>query len=320
MLGGRVTLAFLGLLGIVIGGSVAAYFRFAHHRPLVVVVGSLVSVLVLMEAAYRRWDVSDRALSELKEQCARAPVGEIHERPIHEWLRELAREVGGNQLCDYFDLPDSEEHNKAAIAAHFVNVITRLDEWDQAAARAQAAPAAALERIKQAVNDADIPAGYNSRVLADVFARFLVGGAEQQGGGGGYRVLLSASKINDVWKVDTPNGLRNTHVNVSEFPDAPWEEIAKRVSEDTETLQAVVDRIRESGVLAEIAESQGALQDLQQPLLDLLALHQAVSPILSAPDCPFCRAQLQTPADPGKTIPVDLPPAPAGRQAAWPPR
>jgi hypothetical protein len=62
MIGGRLTLAFLGAIGAVVGVSALAYWRWAHHRPLVVVLGAVAVVLVLMEAAYRRWEQTDRAL------------------------------------------------------------------------------------------------------------------------------------------------------------------------------------------------------------------------------------------------------------------
>jgi hypothetical protein len=62
--GGRVALALLGFLGIAIGGSLVAYVKFAHARPLVALSGSLASIVILMEPAYRRWDRVDQEAAE----------------------------------------------------------------------------------------------------------------------------------------------------------------------------------------------------------------------------------------------------------------
>src|SRR5207302_10829410 len=59
LLGGRATIAFLGLLGIAIGGSALAYWKFAHHHSWVIIPGALVAIVVLMEAAYHRWEQAE---------------------------------------------------------------------------------------------------------------------------------------------------------------------------------------------------------------------------------------------------------------------
>jgi hypothetical protein len=215
----------------------------------------------------------------------RAPVGRIHEQHLHGWLERLVNAVNERSACPY---PDDQ--GRQAIRSHFPDLTAPCDEWDAAVARADAAPVAAREQVERHVAEAHIPDGYNRDKLAEVIARFVVARPD-------YHVVLRAVRDefrgDDVcWSVFTPSG-RGTEVKIAELADAPVEAIQEHVSADEAALRAVVDGVRNSERIPEIAASRDALGELRRPLLDMLATKQAVSPILSAAACPYCQAQLQ---------------------------
>jgi hypothetical protein len=225
----------------------------------------------------------------------RPGVGTIHEQHLHGWLADLVRQVSHDSTCGYVAFPAGAGQSQQAVAAHFPDLIARLVEWDQAVARAQAAPDTAREQIERAVMAADVPPEYDQKVLAEIIARLVVARPD-------YRIVLRAVR-NDFresgpyWTVFTDAGGRAERV-LGRLRDAPIEEIKKRAGAHEAALQALVDDVHTSDRIPEIGASRADLAALKQPLLDLLGLKQAVSPILFATDCSYCQAQLQPPAPP----------------------
>jgi hypothetical protein len=194
-------------------------------------------------------------------------------------------------------MPDSTaNNNKRAIAAHFPDLKEPLDEWDQAVIRRDAAPTLAEEKIRKALGDATFPASYNVNAVTNAFARCILQV------GGPHQVVLKATNINEVWKVDTASGHRNVAVNIAELPEAPIEEIQRQIREDEKALQDIVARIDADRELADIKLSQESIEALQQPLVDLLDLKRAISPILTVMDCPYCMAQQQAHIAPSSSL------------------
>jgi hypothetical protein len=223
----------------------------------------------------------------------RPPVGTIHEQHLHDWLAGIARAVSQNSACGYASFPDAAGHNEKAVAAHFPDLMPRLAEWDRSVARAEDAPGAAREQVERAVGAADIPAEYNRKSITEIIARFVAARPD-------YRIVLRAVRddFRDdgvCWSVFTASG-RGMELKVAQLADAPIEEIKERAGAHEQALQAIVDGVRDSDLIPEISASRAALEALQQPLLDVLSLKQAVSPILFAADCSYCEAQLQPPA------------------------
>jgi hypothetical protein len=111
------TLGFLSEITVVIGGSLAAYFKFGHHRPVVLLVGAIAVILVLMEAAYRRWAEADTTLTEsitlLVEQLRQG--------------NEILAEWPNPNLLLARDLPPG----KPALLADAENTL-RVDPWEEA--------------------------------------------------------------------------------------------------------------------------------------------------------------------------------------------
>ena len=298
--GGRVTLAFLGTLTVAIGGSVIGYLQFANHRPLVIVLGAIVVIFTLMEAAYRRWDIAARkatkaeqTVADLRAELDRSEVGPKHHALIEDLLRRLRGQVEQDAECVY-----GAAHDRAALAAHFPDLPALLDGWDAAVCRARQAPEAAQREIENGIAKAEIPARYNRAAIAKVWPDFVLGGVQNPDGG--YRVVLKAQQDDfgeeKYWSVMMQ--VEPTRwIKVAKFADAHWKDISAKCESDGEALnkvlESVVDHIRQSGCVQEITEARSARQVLQQPLLDTLALKQAVSPIPFAQDCAFCQAQRQ---------------------------
>lgn len=220
----------------------------------------------------------------------RPVVGTIHEKHLHDWLAELVRQASQDSACGYVAFPAGAGQSQNAVAAHFPDLIPGLMAWDQAVARAQAAPHAAREQIEHAVMTADVPAEYDQKVLAGIIARLVVARPN-------YHIVLRAVRDDfreggPYWTVYTDEGGRAERV-LGRLRDAPIEEFKKRVGAHEATLQAIVDSVRNSDRIPEIGASHADLATLKQPLLDLISLKQAVSPILFAADCSYCKAQLQ---------------------------
>jgi hypothetical protein len=297
MFSGRLALGLLGLLALVIGGSAVAYWKFAHHRPLVVILGALLAVLVIMEAAYRRWEVAaskaegaEAEVAALRAERSRAPIGPKHHDLIEGVLTGLQRQVERDAVCDYRGIP-----NRDALTAHFPDLPAQLDIWDQAARRAAEAPDTANQRIASEALNAEIPPEYNRASVVEIFAR-LIRGRVEGGHQNEYRVVLKPQRFDDHWKVFMQRD-RTSGVNVIELPDAPQGEIAAQCEQRERALEAVlgpiVESVRGSGCIPEVKDSLSALRGLQRPLCDLLIEKQTVSPILFAPGYAFCNAQLQ---------------------------
>jgi hypothetical protein len=222
--------------------------------------------------------------------AARSNVGHLHEQHLHRWLTGIAQSISQGKTTGYAGFPEGADQDRKAIAAHFPDLIPRLAEWEKAVARAEAAPIAARKQVEQGVLAANIPPEYNRRAIAEIIARFITVSPD-------YRIVLRAvrddfRKDGVYWSVFTASG-RNTETKIAVWDDAPIESILQRSGEHEAELQLVVDSVRDSGLIPEISASQDALEALKQPLLNLLRLKQAVSPILAAADCSYCEAQLQ---------------------------
>jgi len=216
-------------------------------------------------------------------------VGKIHEQDLHNWLAAVDQSVGRGEACGYGAFPNGASQHQRAIAAHFSDLTPKLVEWDQALARRATALDAAREQIKRAVLAATIPAGYDRNKVAEIIARFIVGGVKN------YKIALRASP--DVpgdtrWHVYLADGLGG-EAKLTIWPEEPIEQIKQRSSADEAALQAAVESARHADRLPEIHSARTALEALKQPLQDLLNLKRAVSPIVLAKDCPYCQAQLQ---------------------------
>lgn len=230
-------------------------------------------------------------------EVLRTPVGDVHERQLHDLLDALTDAVRSGQRCEYGDLPDGEGHNRQAVAAHFPDLISSLDEWDKAVARRRAAPVVARERLKDGIWNAEVPDGFGRETVAEAIGRMLVARVEQGDPDPSYTVVLRAVRDEQrdgqwPWSVWLPNG-QGAEVKVAEYADASIEEIQASIQSDESALQVVVDELRDEGDLAEITESQTTLEALRSPTLELLKLKRAVSPVLAADDCAFCEAQRQ---------------------------
>jgi hypothetical protein len=224
---------------------------------------------------------------------ARFEVGRIHEQHLQDWLAGIARSVSQDNATGYAGFPGGTDQDNKAVAAHFPDLIPRLVEWDEAVARAEAAPIAAREQVERAVLAADISADYNRRAIAAIIARFVTVASD-------YRIVLRAVRDDFredgvYWSVFTMSG-RNTETKVAQWDDAPIESVLDRSAADEAALQRVVDDVRDSDLIPEISASRDALEALKQPLLNLLDLKRAVAPILFSADCSYCDAQLQSAA------------------------
>jgi hypothetical protein len=230
-------------------------------------------------------------------ELLRTPIGDIHQSQLHKLLDALANAVRSGQRCEYGDLPDGDEHNKQALAAHFPDLASGLDEWDKAVMRRQTAPVVARERLKQGIENAEVPDGFGRETVAEAIGRMLVDRVEQGHPDASYKVVLRAVRDEHregrwFWTVWLPNRL-GSEVKVAEYADAPIEEIQASNQSNERALQAVVNELRDDGDLAEITESQATLEALRSPTLELLKLKRAVSPIFAADGCAFCQAQRQ---------------------------
>jgi hypothetical protein len=229
-----------------------------------------------------------RITHEPSDPTARNEVGRIHEQDLHGRLSGIARSVAQNSTTGYAGFPGGADQDERSVAAHFPDLIPPLVKWDAAVARAQVAPDAARAQVERAVAAADIPPGYHRQHIAEIIARFVVVHPD-------YRIVLRAVQDdfrNGEWSVFTASG-RGMDLKVAQLPNLPIEEIKERAGAHEAALQSIVDSVRDSDLIPEIGESRAALEGLKEPLLDLVRLKQAVSPILFAADCSYCEAQLQ---------------------------
>jgi hypothetical protein len=213
-----------------------------------------------------------------------AVVGPIHEKHLHEWLKALAYSVNQSQACSYQD-----DQVRRALHTHFPDISAPCERWNEAIARADAAPDAAREQIEARMREAFVPDGYDRDALTRVVARFLIARPR-------YQIKLKAVQYNSdddggaSWHVYTADGY-GTEIKLAEMADAPVENLQAQLLADETALRNLVEWVRDSDRIPEIHASRAALEALKPPLLDILATKQAVSPILAAGACPYCEAQ-----------------------------
>jgi hypothetical protein len=226
----------------------------------------------------------------------RPSVGPIHEAHLREWLTDLVQRVSQGHECGYAAYLEKASHSEQAIATHFPDLVPRLVEWDVAVARAEDAPLAARQYIEDEVMspDVEIPLRYNGMALATIIARSILDGPDPM-------IVLHAvpNEWEPYWSVYAVSRMGTDREVAQLFDDdVPYEAVKEHVIKDEDALQALVEQVarRASDHIAEISASREALAALKQPVLDLLAIKQTVSPILFSADCPYCQAQLQSPA------------------------
>jgi hypothetical protein len=277
--GTKATLGFFGLLGIAIGGSAVAYWQFAGHRPLVVILGAVAAMLVLMEAAYRRWDGADKEAAELRAERARAEVGSKHHARLESSFSSFTEAVARADACDF-----GEEHDSSAIKAHFPLLVSALGDWNSVIAAERNAPAPLRALIRAEAEDRGLPEVY----LDSIAERLL-------------RLTVEL------------NGATNHRLEIISFADGPPEQEKDRwtlmlgqnpllvidgtspedVEQATVALQETFTAAQESEEAAAIVQAREAREALRDPIKQELQIHATIHPVLVADDCLYCQAQAQ---------------------------
>jgi hypothetical protein len=158
---GKATLALLGLLGVIVGGSLVAYLKFAHHRPLVVIVGAVLLIALLVEAAYRRWDEAEREAASLRAERDRDEIGPKHYAQLEALISGFQSAIASAQPCSYGNYND-----RRAVERHFPEVVGTLAALDDLVARERAAPDELQALIRREVENAPLPAEFHERIGA----------------------------------------------------------------------------------------------------------------------------------------------------------
>jgi hypothetical protein len=263
----------------------ASYFAW-YGTAAVAYVVIVVTTIVMERSSAGRSSQEEPGSRRAASPAERPEVGTIHEQHLHVWLADLFNSVCNRSVTGYAAFSTGADQRQRAIGAHFPDLVPGLAEWDGAVTRADAAPDAAREQVERAVIAANVPADYDRESIAEIIARFVTARPD-------YRIVLRAVGDGDsYWSVYTASGT-GMELKIAELSDAHIDVIKGQVGAHEAALQAVVDSVRDSDRIPEIAASREALEALRQPLLELLGLKQAVSPILFAADCSYCQAQLQ---------------------------
>ncbi|HEX4436989.1 MAG TPA: hypothetical protein VH061_09350 [Solirubrobacteraceae bacterium] len=285
--GSKATFWLFGALTLVIGGSVLGYWQFASRRPLVVILGSVAAVLVLMEAAYRRWDESDVESTELREQRDRELIPPGHLDGLRQMLALTITAVEHELQATYAEPnPVGEPIHREAFAAHFPSIAQRLDEWDASLFQCGQAEGAFGHRLLQAMTQAGMTSDpfYGDKLLEYV-RNVMLHRANVGGESGpvhiawtGYGGELSANG-HKVALVPFEDG---------ESEDAYRERVKADVADPVDALMAEAHGWPEIGAVAKAHLEHHLAQDRQTVLGELRGLTK-VEKIGVSSGCRICR-------------------------------
>ena len=161
--GTKATIYFVGLLAAVIGGSAVAYWKFADQRPVAIVLGALAVILVLMEAAYRRWNEADREAAGLRDERGRAEISSKHDQRFEELFAGFRHAVETSAECSY-----GRPQDLKALEAHHSEVVPALRRYDELHQYEHAAPVALQELIVSAATGEGIEEEWRAPLAAAI--------------------------------------------------------------------------------------------------------------------------------------------------------
>jgi len=185
-----------------------------------------------------------------------------------------------------------DSQNRAAFFAHFRELETALQEWDECVERLRAAPGSLWRWLARSTASRCLSEPqYSVGALIDRLAILTIERAR-------HGRLTTRHKLYVQCFIDRSGKaeLMSLYVegqNVARVPAEPEATVAQRTDHAAELIQRLFDDAQTSSEAAEIASARDALLEIKQPLLDRLTLAASVDAISFSPACPRCQAALQ---------------------------
>jgi hypothetical protein len=238
---------------------------------------------------------TDLALARLRhsrEDFVAVPVEPDHQEDLEALRNVMRAAIELESRCDFADASSDGAHNREAFLAHHGDLQDALEEWEAAVERVRAAPGAlwdwyARETLERGIGEPAFAVG----PLIDRLATCTVERARQRQLDTPHELYLQHFK--DAFEGEEYVSVYVEGQKVAKLSAEPRRDAQRRVEAVDLLIQQLFDDAQSCGEAREIGLSRDSLLDLKHELLDRLALHARLTPVLFAADCPSCQTLVQ---------------------------
>jgi hypothetical protein len=219
-------------------------------------------------------------------------IGSRHKEDLELMLDGLRTAVELESRCDFADSPNGSSRDGKMFLAHFGALGTLLDQWDDRVERVRVAPDAlwgwfARELREHGIAEPPFALG----PLVDRLAFWTMDRSRRQ--------QLSAPCQLDLQGFDDAiGGVRRLRLylggeKIATLPGGPAADLQRRIDAAGGLIRTLFDDAQTCDEAREIDDAHDALLELKEQLLESLELQAAITLIVRADDCPFCREPLE---------------------------
>lgn len=218
------------------------------------------------------------------------PIDAQHRADLEADVDMLRAAITLQRHTNFGDPHTDEQHNRASFLAHFPDLDSLLQEWDELIEAAKTAPGSLWEYLQQATSDRGLtePPFALGR-LVDRLATLTLQRARQ--GQLDTRHELQFQRFTDRTIDGTQRTVYVEGQNVLALPDEPTPGVQEQIEAAEQRIQALFDDAQASAQAQFLASAISALHAAEQPILDRLATHASGEEMTYAAGCPVCQAQ-----------------------------
>lgn len=210
-----------------------------------------------------------------------------HRTGLETLLSTFTTAIALEMKCELGDAPTDQPHNREVFRAHFASLEGSIGRWNEAVARAQAAPQALWRRLANSARDHGItePPFMVGALIDHLATRTLESsrrwelGAPQEPILQHYNDRLAGADFVSVYVLGR---------HVATLPAGPEPDVRRRVSAADALIRSLFEDARTCTEARQVADGRDSLLELKHQLLSERERYPGAESLDPTPGCPIC--------------------------------